>query len=145
MFDVKLEQIVGKIIFQGNSSLTVSDETIDHEIEGSQDAVVNIKTADNQETTTTVNIGSQIALDSFEVGKNAILNLDTNNNSVSSDVIKLNSGSIINVGSGALNGDIIALNSNSGTINFNENNSLNGNVGSVASIIKKLILQKIKR
>lgn len=142
--DVKLEQIVGKIIFQGNSSLTVSDETIDHEIEGSQDAVVNIKTADNQETTTTVNIGSQIALDSFEVGKNAILNLDTNNNSVSSDVIKLNSGSIINVGSGALNGDIIALNSNSGTINFNENNSLNGNVGSVASIIKEVNIAENK-
>jgi uncharacterized protein with beta-barrel porin domain len=142
--DASLEQIVGNIIFQGNSSLTVNDELIDRPIEGSVGAIVNVKTKDNQETTTAVNIGEQTPLDSFEVGQNAILNLDVNNNSVSADSIKLNSSSTVNVGSGALNGDIVALNNNSGTINFNENNSLNGNVGSVSSVVSQINIAENK-
>lgn len=124
------DQLIGNISFQGSSRLSLDSGLINGEINGSVDGNSGILYINEGQTvTTTQDLGGTYRLASVELGARATLNLDVYNNSLAANSLILNSESTLNVGSKAVSTNITASSAGVGVINFKENNSLAGNVG----------------
>lgn len=124
------DQLNGNVSFQGSARLSLDSGLIGGEIDGSPDGASGILYInEDQEVTTTKNIGKTYKLVSVELGASATLNLDVNNNNLGANSLILNDGSTLNVGSQAIDSNITASLAGVGVVNFKENNSLAGNVG----------------
>ena len=75
------------------------------------------------------NIGATSAVSSVTINIGDILDAATNNNSITTATLVLNSGSILNLGSGLVTGSIEGAVDGIGTVNFADNYTLAGAIG----------------
>ena len=127
----KISQLVGDISLAGSSNLTLQTRgTFNNKINGVQDeGSGNLNILAGQAVTTKQNIGETYKLASVVLGNNATLNLKTNNNSLASNNLTLNSGSVLNIGSGAVNSDITSSADGLGVVNFKSGGTFSKNIG----------------
>ncbi len=138
----------GNVLVGDNSFLKINnlnDFVLEAKINGLSDGVGSVVINSGQAITTNTDIGSITKLALVSLSENALLDLSSNNNSLNATTIALSSGSTLNVGSGAISGNIqSATAGNFGTINFFDNITLNQNLGELGFGIANINLASDK-
>ncbi len=124
----------GNVFIASGAGVTLTSSTLDASIDGVSDSNGgSIGSAASATITTNSNIGSTHDIGYIYLNTDVTFNADTNNNSINlsdSGNISLDSGAVLNLGTGAVNGNIQSnTTGHLGTINFKQNNSLGGNIG----------------
>jgi len=122
----KADKLVGNVSLANNSSsLNLNSGELNAKVDGAGALRINA----NQAVTTNQNIGETYKLNSVEIANGATLNLSTNNNSLQSNSLILNNGSVLNIGSGTVDSDITASEDGVGVVNFRSSGTFSKNIG----------------
>jgi len=86
------------------------------------------------------NIGNIFSVASINVAANKTLNAQTNNNTIAATTVSLGNNAALTLGVGAVTGAIQGATDGVGTVNFNDNNTLAGVVGTAANSLASVII-----
>ncbi len=120
----------GDVELTGDAEFRLDSQTLTVNINGSENNNGVLIINEDQTVLTNANIGANHSLRSIVLESGAQLNLANNNNSLAATNLTLNEDSILNIGSGAVNANIIAASDGVGEVNFLENKTLTNNIGS---------------
>lgn len=124
-----------------DSNLIISNGTLLGVVQGESDGVGNLTFASSRILNSDVGTSAN-SLNSLNVGEGRTIIVG--DNSIYANTISLNLSSLLTVGNGTIYGDVIGSSNELGRINFTENNSLNGNLGSSTHALGKVAISDSK-
>ena len=120
-----------QITLTGSGNLNVEYSTITGKIDGAGGNTATVTF--NQNNTLNGNIGSGTAVATVAVVAGKEVHADTNNNTIGATALSLDTGSILDLGTGAVTGNIDGAGANTGIVNFNGTQTTAGSIGKSGS------------